>query len=74
MVEGRLRDFYWRDQRLVIETDGRHEHLTPVAFEDDRERDTLLMEAGYRVRRFTYRQITERPDWVAARIRAALAR
>jgi very-short-patch-repair endonuclease len=72
MVEGRLRDFYWHDQRLVVETDGRGEHLTPIAFEDDRERDVLLMEAGYRVRRFTYRQITERPAWVAARIRAAL--
>jgi len=57
----------------VVETDGRVDHLTPTAFEDDRERDALLMEAGYKVRRFTYRQITERPDWVAARIRAALA-
>ena len=72
-IEGRERDFCWPAQRLVVETDGRDEHLTPIAFEDDRERDVLLMEARYRVRRFTYRQITERPEWVAARIRAALA-
>jgi len=73
MVQGRLRDFFWPEHRLVVETDGRASHLTPTAFEDDRERDVLLMEAGYRVRRFTYRQITERPAWVAARVRAALA-
>lgn len=72
-IEGRERDFYWPEHKLVVETDGREDHLTPTAFEDDRERDALLMEAGYKVRRFTYRQITERPDWVAARIRAALA-
>ena len=72
-LAGRERDFYWPDHNLVVETDGREEHLTPIAFEDDHERDTLLMEAGYKVRRFTYRQLTERPDWVAARIRAALA-
>ena len=73
MVAGRLRDFYWPAHGLVVETDGRASHLTPLAFEDDRERDTLLQEAGYKVRRFTYRQITERPAWVAARLRMALA-
>jgi very-short-patch-repair endonuclease len=72
MLEGRERDFHWPEQRLVVETDGRASHLTSVAFEDDHERDTLLMEAGYKVRRFTYRQVIERPEWVAARIRAAL--
>ena len=72
IVEGRERDFCWPERRLVVETDGRHEHLTPRAFEDDHERDALLSEAGYATRRFTYRQITERPRWVAERIRAAL--
>ena len=72
-IEGRERDFYWPEHKLVVEIDGREDHLTPTAFEDDHERDALLMEAGYEVRRFTYRQVTERPDWVAGRIRAALA-
>ena len=72
VVEGRERDFYWPDHGLVVETDGAGSHLTPYSFEDDRERDTFLREAGYEVRRFTYRQITERPDWVAARLEAAL--
>jgi very-short-patch-repair endonuclease len=72
MLEGRERDLHWPDENLVVEVDGRDEHFTPVAFEVDRERDTELMEAGYAVRRFTYRQVTERPAWVAGRIAAAL--
>lgn len=73
-IEGRERDLYWPDHALVVEVDGRHEHLTPLAFETDHERDIELSEAGYTTRRFTYRQLTERPEWVAARIRAALGR
>ncbi len=73
-IEGRERDFYWPAHDLVVEVDGRREHLTPLAFETDRERDIELSDAGYTTRRFTYRQITERPDWVVARLRAALDR
>jgi very-short-patch-repair endonuclease len=38
----------------------------------DRERDVELTLAGYRVLRFTYEQITQRPKWVANCIAAAL--
>jgi very-short-patch-repair endonuclease len=58
-------DFLWADARLIAETDGRAAHLTPSAFEDDRRRDADLLAAGYRVVRFTWRQVTDEPLHVA---------
>jgi very-short-patch-repair endonuclease len=52
-------DFLWRRQRLVVETDGAAAHLTPTAFEEDRSRDAALQLAGFRVVRFTWRQIAD---------------
>lgn len=51
-------DFLLGD-RLVVEVDGRRFHDDPDAFERDRERDALLALWGFRVLRFTYRQVTE---------------
>jgi hypothetical protein len=65
-------DFFWPDARLVVETDGRN-HLRPVAFEDDRERDARLLTSGYAVLRFTWRQLTERPAYVQRTLAAAYA-
>ena len=65
-------DFLWPHQRLVVETDGRRTHLTRAAFERDRAKDAKLTLAGYRVIRFTYRQIRHDPQIVAATLRALL--
>jgi very-short-patch-repair endonuclease len=54
-------DFLWREERLIVETDGRHVHGTRQAFEKDRLRDQRLLLAGYRVVRFTWRQLVDRP-------------
>lgn len=62
-------DFVWREQRLIVETDGAATHLTAKAFEEDRRRDALLASAGWRVLRFTWRQVT---DGTAARTLRAL--
>ena len=67
-IEGYEVDFAWRAQRLIAETDGAATHLTPTAFEHDRERDAALTAAGHRVLRFTYRQVVEDPDAVVARL------
>lgn len=70
---GRYRaDFLWREPRLIVETDGYATHGTRGAFESDRERDIELGDAGWRVRRFTWRQLVERPGWVASRVRGAV--
>ena len=60
-------------RRLVVEIDGAEFHATPEGFEEDRRRDTLLRALGYRVLRFSYRQVTERWDDVIAAVDAAIA-
>ncbi len=73
VVEGTEVDFLWPEHRLIVEADGRATHLTRAAFERDRSRDAKLTLAGYRVIRFTYRQIRHEPATVAATLRALLA-
>jgi very-short-patch-repair endonuclease len=65
-------DFLWPQQRLVAEVDGYRFHATRSGFEHDRSRDRRLLIAGYRVVRFTWRQLSEDPDDVIATIRALL--
>jgi very-short-patch-repair endonuclease len=65
-------DFLFRAQRLDVETDGRHVHDTLRAFEHDRRRDQRLMLAGWRVVRFTWRQVVAEPAVVEATLRALL--
>jgi hypothetical protein len=65
-------DFFWVAAGLVVETDGWQTHRTRAAFEEDRARDQALMLAGLRTVRFTYRQIVDGPEAVAAKLRALL--
>jgi hypothetical protein len=65
-------DFHWPEQRLVVETDGYRFHSGARAFEADRRHDQLLALAGWRVLRFTWHQVTEDPEAVAATVRALL--
>jgi very-short-patch-repair endonuclease len=66
-------DLLWRPQRLIVEVDGYAYHASRAAFERDRLRDAELQAAGYRVMRVTWRQITDRPEAVIARVAQALA-
>jgi very-short-patch-repair endonuclease len=66
-------DFLWRRECLVAETDGFEAHGTRQAFERDRARDQLLLRAGYRTVRITWRQLQRQPALVLATIRAGLA-
>jgi very-short-patch-repair endonuclease len=72
IIEGRERDFCWPSARLVVEADSYAWHRSPSALDADRERDVALVLAGYRVLRFTWDQVTRRPDYVARAIGAAL--
>ena len=72
-VRGNEVDLLWRDERLVVEVDGFAFHSGRAAFERDRARDADLQAAGYRVLRFTWRQLTATPERVIARLAGALA-
>jgi very-short-patch-repair endonuclease len=61
-------DFLWENLLVIVETDGEQSHGTPVAFQRDRQRDQILVAAGYRVARATWRQISQELDAVVARI------
>jgi len=65
-------DFLWREQRLVVEVDGYAFHSSPASFERDRRRDADLQDADFRVRRVTWRQLSEDPDGVGRRLGRAL--
>jgi hypothetical protein len=71
-VHGRLVDFYWPEERLVVETDSWDYHRGSVAFEDDHERDLALHAHGITTRRYTGDQLEASPGAVAADLRQAL--
>ena len=71
-VAGYEVDVLFRDQRLVAEVDGYAYHSTPRAFERDRRKDADLQAAGYRVLRFTWRQVTREPHATVATLARAL--
>lgn len=61
-------DLLWKEQRLAIETDGEETHATRAAFQRDRKRDQILIAAGYRTARVTWRQVVDEPNGVVNRI------
>ena len=74
MAAGHEVDFLWRDERLVVETDGWAAHSSPVAFERDRKRDARLAARGYTILRVSWRRLSGDPDSVAADVAQLLRR
>jgi len=73
-VLGREVDFHWPDHDLIVETDGWRTHGHRRAFESDRARDAMLQAHGYRVVRFTWRQVLHETLLVCVRIAQLLTR
>jgi very-short-patch-repair endonuclease len=67
-------DFLWREQRLIVETDGWESHGTRKAFEHDRRRDRRLALAGYTIVRFTWREVVYDAGEVTATVARLLER
>lgn len=67
-------DFLWRRARLVVEVDGRAFHSGDGSFEGDRHRDAVLVAAGFRVVRLTWKRLTEEPEAVLADLVEMLVR
>ncbi len=75
-IEGRVirPDVLLGEAQLILEVDGWAFHGGRDAFQLDRDRQNALTTAGYRVLRFTWQDLTDRPQAVVARIRRTLAR
>jgi very-short-patch-repair endonuclease len=71
-VAGRRVDFFWPEQRLVVETDSWEFHRGSVTFEDDHDRDLELHARGFESRRYTGDQLEAAPQAVVADLREAL--
>jgi hypothetical protein len=67
-------DFAHVGLRIAIEVDGRAHHSDRRSFERDRDRQNELVLRGWLVLRFTWEQITQRPDEVIAAVTAAVLR
>jgi len=65
-------DVAFPDQQLALEVDGWAWHSAAERFRADRHRQNVLSNAGWRVLRFTWHDLTEAPDRVIAQIRTAL--
>ena len=66
-------DAYFEEAKLVVECDGWEFHSNRQAFEDDRERDAVMLEHGIATIRLTKRRLKSRPEREAARLHAIIA-
>lgn len=72
LVEGRLVDFFWPKERLVVEIDSYRFHSDRAAHERDGKSTIALMSAGYKVLRPTDRMLDENPDPVMRLVHRSL--
>jgi Protein of unknown function (DUF559)/Transcriptional regulator, AbiEi antitoxin len=72
VIEGYLCDFVWREQRVIVETDGSQAHGTHRARERDPIRDADLQIADWRVIRITSVRLYRQPEAVADQLRRLL--
>jgi Protein of unknown function (DUF559) len=71
-VGGMTVDARWSDHQLVVELDGAAAHGGRAAIKRDRERELALRAMGFQVIRYTWDQVTKRPDQVIADVRRLL--
>jgi very-short-patch-repair endonuclease len=66
-------DFYFKVHRLIVEIDGFEYHGDRQAFQKDRDRqNALVAQIGERILRFTWKDLTEREDYVIDTVKQAL--
>ena len=59
--------------KLALEVDGMAYHVDVDRFQRDRSRQNALVALGWTVLRFTWSDLTDRPDYVAAAVRGLAA-
>jgi very-short-patch-repair endonuclease len=65
-------DFAFPDAKLAIEVDGWAHHSDVDRFRADRDKGNSLVVAGWKLLRFTWHDLVNRPQYVVAEVRAAL--
>ena len=65
-------DFAYPRERLLVELDGAEYHSDPEAFQSDRSKQNRTQAAGWTTLRFTWSDVTQRPDYTAATVRRTL--
>ncbi len=65
-------DFFWPEANLIGECDGAMKYENARAYVDEKEREQLLRDLGYRIVRWLAKEIMTRPWDVMARIGHAL--
>jgi hypothetical protein len=71
-INGRL-DLAYVPQEILIEADSLRFHGTPEAFQADRTRDNLAQLSGWMFLRYTWEDVTKRPEMIVEQIRQALS-
>jgi hypothetical protein len=66
-------DALWREERVVVELDGRDAHSSEARRLMDHRRDLKVRSLGYVVRRYSWHQVFRTPDSVARDVLEALA-
>jgi len=67
-------DHYWRERRVIGEADGRGKYAGAGALWAEKVREDRLRDAGFEVVRYGWQEARDRPERLAARVRAAFAR
>lgn len=67
-IMGKEVDFLFERERVIVELDGYETHGTRASFERDRERDAVLLAAGYVTIRITWERFKSDPQREAARL------
>jgi len=65
-------DFAYPNVRVGIEMDGHAWHSTPAQRQRDHERQNQVVNADWSILRFTFDDVTQRPEYVETTVRQAL--
>ena len=71
-IAGVLVDAVWREQKLVVELDGRDNHSSWAQIQRDRSNELILRGAGFEVVRYGTQQLEEHPALVESDLLRAL--
>lgn len=66
-------DLVFEEAKVAVEVDGWAWHHTPDRFLNDRRKQNALIGAGWLILRYTWFDLTERPEQILAEIKAAVA-